>query len=155
MKALVIFYSNGSHTRNVARLIAKKYGCDLEEIYVCEPYGEELMSRSKLEIMNNNLPSIRTLVHNVEAYDTIFLGTPIWWLAPASPVLSFIKENDLSNKVIYPFITTGWDKSGIMEKLKELLPNSILKEPLYVSYTNAFADQSDEEINAWLEANVD
>jgi flavodoxin len=71
MKTLIVFYSNSSHTRQVAQILAAALSADLEEIHTVEPYGDELMTRSKAEIERGIYPEIRPLTHQPKDYDTI------------------------------------------------------------------------------------
>jgi hypothetical protein len=69
-------------------------------------------------------------------------------VAPSSPIYSFIESKVLANKTVYPFITTGFDVTGVEDKLKELLEKngSKVKPALIISFTNAFMDNSESDI---------
>lgn len=148
MKALVLYYSNSSHTAYVGSVIAKTLGIEFEAIRVQEPYGDTIMDRSKVELEKKNYPALIPLTHHLGDYDVIILGTPTWWVAPSSPIYSFIESKALANKTVYPFITTGFDVTGVEDKLKELLEKngSKVKPALIISFTNAFMDNSESDI---------
>ena len=149
MKALVIYYSVSNHTASVAKLIAEKLNVETEAIHTKDAYGDYIIDKTKREIENKDYPSILPLSHNFDEYDTVILGTPTWWVSPSSPIYSLIKTGVLKGKTIYPFITTGFDVSGVEEKLRELLPDSKVMPSLIVSYTNAFRETGDGEILDW------
>lgn len=148
-KSIVIYYSSSSHTAKVASLIASTLGIEKEQILAKEPYGDELTSRSKMEITNHIDPAILPLKHDLKDYDTIFLGTSSWWNSAASPVLSFCHSMKLEGKLIYPFITTGYDVKGVEESLKEALPGNAVKEALIVPFANAFMDIDENKVIAY------
>jgi len=152
MKSIIVFYSLSNHTGQVARLLQEVTHSPLEELHTKEPYGEErLMDLSKREIENGNYPALRPLTNPLKDYDVIFLGTPTWWVSPSSPVLSFIKNNDLTNKRVYPFITTGFDVHGVEDKMKIALEKSGAKveKALIVPFSNAFRYLDDETIKKY------
>lgn len=152
MKAIVVFYSLSNHTGQVARLIAEATSSPIEELHTAEPYGEErLMDLSKIEIENGSYRSLRPLSHRIEDYDVVFLGTPTWWVSAASPVLAFIRDNELRGKHVYPFITTGFDVHGVEEKLDAALlkKGAIAEKALIVPFNNAFMDKDEEEIKSF------
>lgn len=138
MKSIVIYYSNTSHTAEVARLIAEEIGCETEAIRVKEPYGDYLNDRSKIETSAKRYPEIFDLKHNLGEYDTIFLGTPTWWVSPSGPVSALCEKGAFKGKKVYPFITTGFDVEGVEAKLKEELIGSEVEKALIVPYDNAF-----------------
>jgi flavodoxin len=151
MKTLILYYSSSSHTSEVANLIHDVIGGDIEAVLVKDPYFDQLMERSRREIETGSYPEIKPLAHNPEAYDVIVLGTPTWWVAPASPIYTLMASGALNGKKVYPFITTGWDVDGVAEKIKEALPDSDVKDALIVKYENAFRATDDDEIKAWAE----
>ncbi|MFA6861522.1 MAG: flavodoxin [Bacilli bacterium] len=146
MKALVLYYSNSSHTASVAAIIADTIKAEKEAIRVLLPYGDTIMDRSRSELEKQSYPDLVALNHDLKDYDTIVLGTPTWWVAPSSPVLSLIKSGVLKGKKVYPFITTGFDVTGVEDKLKEALKGSIVEPALIISFTNAFMDNPESDI---------
>ena len=50
---------------------------------------------------------VLTGIPDISGYRIIFIGSPNWWGTMASPVYSFIKELDLSGKIVVPFFTHG------------------------------------------------
>ena len=79
-----------------------KYKNELEEIVINK---EELYNY----LDNNKQLLIEAYNINLDDYDEIIIGTPVWWYTISPVVVTFLKENDLSNKTIYPFATNaGW-----------------------------------------------
>lgn len=79
------------------------------------------------EWQNNSIKAevkIKDLNINLEDYDNIILCSPIWWYTITPVVMTFLKQNDLSNKTIYPVLTSaGWFGQAV-EDIKKLAPQS-------------------------------
>lgn len=83
---------------------------DLFRIEAAEPYAEnpyDDSDRIQNESYNNLRPAVKTLPDNVEDYDVIFVGSPIWWHNPAMVVCTFLENYNLNDKIIVPFFTYG------------------------------------------------
>ena len=85
-KKLVAYFSASGNTANVAKLLAKAAGADIFEIEPEVPYKKadlnwmDKNSRSTLEMDDrSSRPGIKSHVENMDAYDVIYLGFPIWW----------------------------------------------------------------------------
>ena len=90
-KTLVAYFSATGTTAQAAKLLAKAAGADIYEIRPAVPYTKADLnwmddkSRSSLEMRDpSSRPAIAGRAENMDAYDRIFLGFPIWWyVAPA------------------------------------------------------------------------
>ena len=117
-KVLVAYFSATHTTEGVARNIADGLGADLYEIVPVDPYTDADLnyndnnSRSTLE-MNapSSRPAISGSVEDMDQYDIVFLGYPIWWGEAPRIVSTFVESYDFSGKTIIPFCTSG--SSGI------------------------------------------
>lgn len=94
----------------------------------------------------NSRPEIENKVSNISEYDKVLIGFPIWWYTCPRIINTFIEENDLTNKKIYLFATSGG--SGIEQSindLKKMYPNLNIVDGkrLSMSFNN-------EEIISWL-----
>ena len=125
MKKLIAYFSASGTTKEVAEKLANSIEGDLFEIEPKEKYTEEDLdwtnkeSRSSIEMNNNIKPEILNKISNVDEYDTLVLGFPIWWYKEPTIIDKFLEENDLSNKSIYVFVTSGG--SSIDSTYKSLL----------------------------------
>lgn len=109
---LVAYFSATGNTQTVAQHIAHLLGADLFRItaadgYATDPYDDS--ERIQDEAYNNRRPEVSVLPdeETIAAYDTIFVGSPIWWHQPAMVVCTFLEHYDLSGKTIIPFFTYG------------------------------------------------
>ena len=124
-KVLVAYFSATGTTKTLAEYAADAMAADLYEIIPEEPYTDEDLdygndqSRSSLEMNDPDArPSISGSVENMEQYDIIFLGYPIWWGDSPRIIASFVESYDFSGKTIVPFCTSGG--SGIGSSAKNL-----------------------------------
>ncbi len=117
-KVLVAYFSATNTTEGVAEHIANGLNADLYEIVPEEPYTEADLnynddnSRSTIEMNDPSArPAISGSVENMEQYDIVFIGYPIWWGEAPRIVSTFMESYDFSGKTIVPFCTSG--SSGI------------------------------------------
>ena len=124
------YYSASSNTKRVAEDIADAAGADLFEITPTEPYTSDdlnwtddnsRVSREHDDESLRDVELVTTEVENLDDYDTVFIGYPIWWGIAAWPVDNFVKDNDFTGKTVIPFATSsssGMGQSG--ELLQEM-----------------------------------
>ncbi len=130
-KTLVVYFSAEGHTQAVAERIADLTGADIRRIEAAEPYAANPYDDSD-RIRNEAYGDLRPGVANppdaerVAVYDTIFVGSPIWWHQPAMVVCTFLEAYDWRDKVIVPFFTYGAASylNESMQKIYRLTPFS-------------------------------
>lgn len=127
-KALVVYFSASGNTKNVAEYIAKATDGDVFEITPKDEYSDadlnwrDESSRVNYEHDNpdaRNIELVSSSVDNWDAYDTVFIGYPIWWGIAAWPVDTFVKSNDFTGKTVVPFCTSTSSGLGESGKLLE------------------------------------
>ncbi len=125
IKVLVAYFSATGTTKTLAEYAADAMAADLYEIIPEEPYTDEDLdygndqSRSSMEMNDPDArPSISGRVENMEQYNIVFLGFPIWWGDSPRIIASFMESYDFSGKTIVPFCTSGG--SGIGSSAKNL-----------------------------------
>ncbi|EEN82062.1 flavodoxin [Porphyromonas endodontalis] len=136
-KVLVAYFSlRGGVTKQVAEEIHRKVGGDLFRIEPEVPYPSEyndVVARAKEERNNDVYPKIKGKLPRFAAYDTIYLGTPIWFGQLPGVVKTFIAQHDFRGKVVVPFATSGKSSiTKIMPHLMQMLPKSSLMEGLLI-----------------------
>lgn len=111
---LVAYFSATGNTKTVAEQIADVTGGELYEIEPAEPYTSEDLDynnddcRANLEMNDDTArPEIAGAIENIEQYDTIYLGYPIWWGNAPRIMNTFVETYDLSGKTVVPFCTSG------------------------------------------------
>lgn len=153
-KPLIIYFSYSGNTKLVAETIQKNTNGNIFRIETTKPYPESYHETTKIvqdEFNNKIYPELKfTTINNLEEYDTIFIGYPIWWDTMPMAVQVFLKANDFSEKTIIPFCTHGGSRFGSsLSDLKELIPNSQIKEGFETS--NAHSPRTETEIKTWLD----
>ena len=122
-KTLVAFFSASGVTAQKAREIAEATGADLYEIKPAERYTAadldwtNKQSRSSQEMENDACrPAIAGSPVDMHAYDTVFVGFPIWWYVEPRIIDTFLEAYDFSGKTMIPFATSGSSGIGGAEK---------------------------------------
>ena len=130
-KVLVSYFSASGVTKNVAEKIKSMLNADIFEIEPVNPYTNadldwtNKQSRSSIEM--NDLtyrPEVKNKVSNMSEYDTVLIGFPVWWDLAPTIINTFIEENNLENKKVYVFATSGGSSvTGSFNALKNDYPN--------------------------------
>ncbi|MBS5431473.1 MAG: NAD(P)H-dependent oxidoreductase [Lachnospiraceae bacterium] len=135
-KVLIAYFSASGVTARVAKTMADAAGADLYEIRPEQPYTSadldwmDKKSRSTVE-MNDPAcrPDIADKVQNMEQYDTVLVGFPVWWYVEPRIVDTFLESYDFTGKEMIPFATSGGSGIGKAEKsLKAHCPGAVWKK---------------------------
>lgn len=151
-KILTAYFSASGITAKTAKEIAELTNGDLFEIRPQIPYTQadldwmDKKSRSTLEMQNPaSRPDISGEVTNMETYDIIFVGFPIWWYVAPTIINTFLESYDLSGKTIIPFATSGGSGMGkTNEKLAVSCPNATLLDGKVVN------KMTKQELKKWI-----
>lgn len=133
MKTLVTYFSASGVTRNAAKQVADIIGADLYEITPEQLYTDadldwrDKNSRSTIEMNDKtSRPALKDggKVANLDQYDVVYVGFPIWWYTAPTIINTFIEANDFSGKTIVPFATSGGSNiKKACEDLRTAYPN--------------------------------
>ena len=116
MKTLVTYFSASGVTRNAAKQLASIIGADLFKITPEKLYTDadldwrDKTSRSTIEMNDkSSRPALKDggKVKDLEQYDVVYIGFPIWWYTAPTIINTFIEANDFTGKTIVPFATSG------------------------------------------------
>ena len=143
------------NVQQLAQWVSERTGGDLFSIQVTEPYSSDwdaCLERANQERAEDARPELTASVEQLERYDTVFLGYPNWWYGVPMALLSFLEENDLSDKQVYLFCSHGTGGlASSVEQIDEALPDSTaLSENIFDVYEED-ASSSQQDILAWLE----
>lgn len=156
-KTLVVYYSATGNTEEAADFIAQATDADVFKLEPAEAYSSDDLnwtddnSRVVYEHDNpddRNVELVAETVPDWEAYDTVYIGYPIWWGTAAWPVDGFIKANDFTGKTVVPFCTSsssGLGESG--ELLADLAGSGNWLEG--IRFTSGV---SEETVQEWVES---
>ncbi len=125
-KTLVAYFSATGNTAKLAKCLSETVRGDLFEIKPVEIYTHadlnwrDKTSRSTLEMNDvSSRPKIADKVSNINDYDTIFVGFPIWWYTAPRIINTFLEIHDFSGKTVIPFATSGGSEmDDIADKIK-------------------------------------
>ena len=156
-KILVSYFSASGVTARVAQKLSQAIDGDLHEIIPAQPYSQADLnwtnpqSRSSQEMKNKAYrPAIQNEVKNIDDYDVIFIGFPIWWYVAPTIINTFLEQYDLSGKTIIPFSShggSGW--SGTVDDIAGMEPNATMVNGYSISRSSVAG--SEEGILQWLE----
>ena len=109
MKGLIIYYSTSGNTENLAKKIQNDLGCDLLKVEVEKTYGNFLSSVIRVagERKRNEITKVITELPDLSAYDTIFVGAPVWYSEPPAFFSDFLHKCNFSEKTVIPFATSN------------------------------------------------
>ncbi len=136
MSSLVAYFSATGTTARAATRLAQAIGADLFEIVPERPYSaadlnwNDKSSRSSVEMANESCrPAIASLVDNMDDYDIVYVGFPVWWYVEPRIVDTFLEAHDLAGKTVVPFATSGGSGLGrAPQRMAELAPGARVAE---------------------------
>ena len=154
-KTLVAYFSATGTTRALAEYAAEILNSDLYEIVPKDPYTDADLAyytggRADQEQNDPSArPEISGSVENIEQYDTIVLGYPIWHGQAPKIIYTFLESYDFSGKTILPFCTSH--SSGIGSSADNL--HALAPDANWLDGQRFAAGTSKEAIESWLHEN--
>ena len=132
-KILVAYFSATNNTEGVAQKLADGLGADIYEIVPEQPYTDEDLdygnseSRSSVEMNDpSSRPAISGSVENMEQYDVVLIGYPIWWGEAPRIMSTFMESYDFSGKTLAAFCTSASSGFGSSDSaLREAADNAV------------------------------
>ncbi|NQS90589.1 flavodoxin [Patescibacteria group bacterium] len=146
MKILVVYYSWSGKTELVASSICKVLNADLKKI-------EEVKKRRRFFVyisggysaIKGKCSRIKPLNFNLNSYDLIFLGTPVWASRPSPAVNAFISNSNFNGKKVVLFVVM--DSSGSENAIKIMRNKIKAKEgKIIASFEVKTGRISDEDV---------
>lgn len=153
MSKLVVYFSVSGVTKKLAENLAKLENADIYEIVPEQLYTSEDLdytkktSRSSVEMADLSCrPKIKATNLDVEKYDTLFIGFPIWWGREPSIVDTFLDSYDIKGKRIIPFCTSGGSGiEGASKRIAELTGIAVDRG------LRLGGDYNEEDLKLWTE----
>ena len=151
-KVLVAYFSASGTTKSVAQQLAEVAEADLHEIKPENPYTDadlywrDKQSRSSVEMKDkNSRPAITDKLKNMQDYDVVYVGFPIWWYTAPTIINTFMESYDFKGKTVIPFATSGGSSiKKACEDLKAAYPDITWKEGKLLNRT------SKKELETWV-----
>ncbi len=157
MKKIVIYFTYTGNTKMIANKISRMLNCDILEIKPKIPYVSDynkVVNDEHNSESSNFLPEIKDINIDLNSYEEIIIGTPVWWYRPAPVIRTFLNKFDLSNKIVIPFATNAGWLGKTFKEIKELCPNSKVSKEMNIvfeSYSNNLVTK-EEDINVWIDS---
>ncbi len=151
-KKLVAYFSASGVTKRYAERLSQAADADLFEIKPTVPYTDADLnwqnsnSRSSIEMKNpDSRPEIVEKLSDMDNYDTVFVGFPIWWYVAPMIIDTFLESYDFSGKTVVPFATSGGSGMGkTADVLRQVCPAADIKDGKVLN------NMTDEKIKQWL-----
>ena len=128
------------NTQYMAQVIQETTGADIFRIEPVTPYPTDhstLVSLASQEQSGSARPAIQGRVNNMDDYDVIFVGYPIWWSDMPMIMYTFFEQYDLSGKTVIPFSTHGGSSfAGTPTTIQRLEPEAKMLDGLTISRNN-------------------
>jgi flavodoxin len=151
-RILVAYFTRTGNTRVIADKVRLALGADAFPIEPAAPYPEDYeatVRQAKRESDSGYRPPLAATVPNIRAYETVFLGFPIWGETVPPVIRSFLAQHDLAGKTLVPFLTHGgYGQGESMAVVRQLAPRTRILDPLLME-----ADQERRtirQVTSWL-----
>lgn len=157
-KLLIIYYSwSCGNTKRIAEMLKGKTNADIERIDTVVPYKgsyNDVVEQGQDEVNRNYKPEIKALVHNLNDYEVIAVGSPTWWYTMAPAVKTFLESNDFKDKTFIPFTTNGGWPGHAIKDMEKSAKGSITSNPIQIQFDSNGKDDlitSESKINNWID----
>lgn len=147
------------NTEIIAEMIAEETGADTFKIERATPYPADYdacTEEAQHEQRENARPELKNTLDNLDDYDVIYLGMPVWWGDMPMPVYTFVEGIDWNGKTVYPFTThAGSGLSSIPRTLENICNGATIGDGFTIAGTDAQnnQDKAKEAVNEWLQSN--
>lgn len=127
-KILVAYFSWGGTTRRMAQQIAEQTGGTLFEIEPVNPYPTEYTRCTEVALEERDSdarPAIKGSVEDMDSYDIVFIGCPVWWHTAPMIINTFTESYDFKGKTVVPFCTyASTYRDETLQKIVTLTPDA-------------------------------
>lgn len=154
-KILVVCFSATGNTKAVSEKIVEVTGADYFEIIPTEPYSESDLNysddgcRANREQQDETArPSISGNIENIEQYEVVLIGHPIWWGMEPRIMDTFMESYDFSGKTLANFCTSGG--SGINTSTENL--KALSTEANWLDGKRFSGRADTDEIQTWIDS---
>lgn len=154
MKTLIVYYSYGGNTRQIARMLQEELVCDAVELQMAVPYEgsyDEIVDQGQREVERGYMPELLPLEKDVSEYDAIALGMPVWWYTFAPAVKTFLAQYDLTGKKIYPFITNGGWIGHTEKDIAAACPGAKVEKAVNIKFDGERLITTADAIGQWAQ----
>ncbi|MCR5225046.1 MAG: hypothetical protein K6C34_03095, partial [Alphaproteobacteria bacterium] len=113
----------------------------------------ELRDVAKKESADDNYrPELKNLNCDVQSYDLILVGTPVWWGHAPKIVLSFLEKYNFTGKKVRYFVTHGGEPKNILKEMEKACKHEISELNILIHYKWLDDDKEtyNKEFKSWI-----
>lgn len=153
-RILIAYFSWGGNTQALAEEIRRQTGADMFRIEPVTPYSTDYNTVANItsveERRTGARPAIKDTIPNLDAYDYVFIGTPVWWMEDPMIIHTFMETpqyNGFEGKTIIPFCTYF---SGASSALSDIVAGTPRANHLEGYSTRGSSSYNSSAISQWL-----
>jgi flavodoxin len=143
------------NTEVIAKKIQELTGSDMFQIKTVKSYPEDYTESTNVaqeELRKNSRPELTEIVDDMDSYDVIYIGYPIWYGTMPMAVFTFLESYDFSGKTIIPFCThEGSGLGRSVADISNLCPKSTLMDGVAIRGRDVKTAQN--KVSEWLQKN--
>ena len=169
MKTLVIYFSrtdenyfggqmryiDKGNTEVIAEFIKDITGADLFKVERKKDYARDYktcIAEAKEEQRKGELPELKAYIDDIDGYDTVFIGGPVYWGTLPQPMFTQLERLDFKGKTVMPFTThEGSGLGSVVSDLKKICKDADVKNGLAVVGSNVSGARNNVE--KWIKEN--
>lgn len=153
MKNLIMYYSYGGNTEKIALLLQKEMNADIMRIETQIPYTgsyQDIVEQGQDEINSGYMPKLKDFSIDISGYDTIFLGTPVWWYTYSPAIKTLFEQHDFQSKTIHPFVTNGGWIGHTFKDIEKNCKHASVQPGINIRFETHTLITPIQEIKAWM-----
>lgn len=154
MNPLILYYSYQGNTQRIAEEIHRQIGSDLLRIDTAVPYSgdyQSVVDQGQRETDQGFCPELQPLSVDLGRYDTLILGSPVWWYTFAPAMRTFLSQTDLTGKIIYPFATNGGWPGHTLRDFGKYCKGALVKPGLSIRFDGTALRTPEADIRRWIQ----
>ena len=170
MKALVIYFSRidenyfggamryitKGNTEIISEYVQELTGADLFKVERKVDYAKDYrtcIQEAQVELRLGELPELKRYLDNIDGYDVIFIGGPIYWGTLPQPMFTQLSRLDFKDKIVMPFSThEGSGLASIVRDIKKYAPNADIRKGLAIVGSNV--GSAKPQVDRWIKENL-
>jgi len=141
------------NTEVIAEYIKEFTGADLFKVERLEDYADDYntcMRESKEEHSSNARPELKKYLDSIEAYDTIYIGSPIYWGTMPNPMFTQLERLNWQGKNVRVFTTHEGNGLGkVLEDVKRVCYGANVLDNAIAIFGHEVNDAK-EQIGQWI-----
>lgn len=152
-RSIIVYFTWSGTVKNMAQIIAGYADADMLEIEPEIPYSRDyqiVVEQVKNEVEQGKEVPSKNVNNDLSDYDTVYIGTPIWWGTLAPPLEHFLKTIDWSGKKVLPFCSHGGGgKTNSERRIREICKGAAFGE-MFVAQ-NGGGSTINVDLRQWID----